>query len=169
MDTYLAIASVRVVREYSDKPITDEAVHHILEAGRATGSSVNKQEWKFYVARDKARLGQLSETVYAPGNVQNAQVAIGIVTTSGNRFDIGRCAQNMILAAWDAGIGSVPNGVRQLEEANRLLNIASGEQLEAILSLGYPARPYHPKADDVEGILQRINRKPLDELVVWVE
>lgn len=95
MDTYLAIASVRVVREYSDKPITDEAVHHILEAGRATGSSVNKQEWKFYVARDKARLGQLSETVYAPGNVQNAQVAIGIVTTSGNRFDIGRCAQNM--------------------------------------------------------------------------
>ena len=158
-----------MVHEYSDKPISDESLRRVLEAGRAAGSSQNRQEWKFYVVRDRTRLAELAQTVYAPGNISGAQAAIGLTTTARNQFDAGRCFQNMVIAAWAEGIGSAPNGVRQMEAATRLLGVPPGEELAAILSLGYPLHPHTPRADDVDGILRRIKRKPLDELVVWVD
>jgi len=158
-----------VVHEYADRPISDESLRRILEAGRATGSSQNRQEWTFYVVRSRERLGQLAATVYAPGNIEGCEAAVAIAATWRSTLDTGRCAQNMILAAWADGIGSAPNGVRDLENARRILGTPPEETLPIILSLGYPAHPHTPREDDVEGILRRIKRKPLDELVTWVD
>lgn len=160
---------MRVVREYADRPIPDESLRRILEAGRVTGSSRNTQLWKLYVVRDRAGLAELAETVYAPQNVRAAQVAIGLASTAKGGFDIGRLAQNMILAAWNDGIGSSPNGVRDVEAASRQLGLSEDESLPTILSFGYPAHPHTPREGDIAGILRRITRKPLDEVVVWVE
>jgi nitroreductase len=107
--------------------------------------------------------------VYAPTNLQGCQVAIGLALTSRATFDAGRCAQNMMLAAWAEGIGSAPNGLTDAEAAGRLLGMPAEENLVTILSFGYPLRPYVPRPDDIDGILQRVKRKPLDEIVVWVE
>ena len=43
MDAYLAIVSKREVRDYADRPIEPDARRRILEAGRVSGSSANKQ------------------------------------------------------------------------------------------------------------------------------
>ena len=169
MDAYLALISLRVVRDYSDRPISEESLRRILEAGRATGSSQNRQPWKFYVVRGSDRLNELAPLVYAPHNIETCQTAIAITSTSKSGFDGGRVAQNMALAAWNDGIGSSPNSAREVEAAHRVIGAPDEETIVTILSLGYPARPWTPRADDVEGILQRIDRKPLDELVVWVE
>lgn len=169
IDTYLAIASLRVVREYSSQPIADESLRHVLEAGRVTGSSQNRQHWKFYVVRDRDRLIELADTVFEPDNLRRCRVAVALVSTGKGTFDIGRCAQNMVLAAWNEGIGSSPNGFRDMDAAVRLLGVPDGETLVNMLSLGYPAHPHQPRADDLTGILQRIKRKPLEELVVWVQ
>lgn len=169
MDAFLDIISVRAVREYADRTIPDDGLRRILEAGRVTGSSVNRQEWKFYVVRDPATLEELSHAVYAPDNIKSCRAAIGVTTTARGHFDTGRCLQNMILAAWADGIGSCPNGVRDAAVASSLLRVPATESVVSILSLGYPAHPVTPSADDVEGILQRVKRKPLDEVVVWVD
>lgn len=169
MDAYLAIVSLRVVREYADRPISDEALRRILEAGRATGSSQNRQLWHFYAVCSRSVLDALAEVAYAPDNLRGCQAAIAITTTAKSTYDAGKCSQNMALAAWTEGIGSAPNSARDMDAARRLLGAGPEETIATILSLGYPARPWTPRAEDVEGILERINRKPLDELVIWVE
>lgn len=169
MDAFLDIISVRVVREYTERPIPDGHLQRILEAGRVTGSSVNRQEWKFYVAREPDLLADLAHAVYAPDNVSGCRAVIAITTTAKNQFDAGRCVQDMILTAWSDGIGSCPNGIRDASTAASLLRVPAAETITTILSLGYPAQPIVPKADDVEGILRRVKRKSLEEVVVWVD
>jgi len=169
MDAYLAIISVRVVREYADRPVSDDSLQRILQAGRVTGSSVNRQEWRFYVVRSRAKLDELSETVFTPSNLTGCQVAIGLTTSAKGSFDVGRCAQDMILAAWSEGIGSSPNGARDSGRARHALGVPAEETLGTILSFGYPLHPTTPGEDDVDGILRRVKRKPLEELIVWVQ
>ena len=44
MDTFLAIISRREVRTYADRPVPTDVQRRILEAGRMSGSSTNKQQ-----------------------------------------------------------------------------------------------------------------------------
>jgi nitroreductase len=169
MDAYLAIVSLRAVHEYADRPIPDSALRRILEAGRATGSAQNRQPWRFYVVRSRELLDILAGVVYEPANLQGCQAAIALTTTSKSTFDAGRCAQNLALAAWADGIASSPNGVKDREAAHQVLVVREDETIATILSFGYPLRPRQPAADDVEGVLQRIKRKPLEELTTWVD
>ncbi|HEV3310955.1 MAG TPA: nitroreductase family protein [Chloroflexota bacterium] len=168
MDAYFAIASLRAVHEYSDEPLPDDALRRILEAGRAAGSSQNKQPWQFYVARDRTTLDRMAETVYAPENLHRCRAAVAIVLTGKGGFDAGRCGQNMMLAAWADGIGSSPNGVREPAELATILGLSDERSAVMVLSLGYPIKPPR-SAGDTEGVLKRIKRNPLDELVVWVD
>lgn len=169
LDAFLTIITVRAVRDYADRPIPEENLQRILEAGRVTGSSVNRQEWKFYVVRNPDRLADLADAVYAPDNVRSCKAAIAVTTTARNQFDAGRCVQDMILAAWADGIGSVPNGVRDAATASSVLRVPAQETITSILSFGYPARPVALKENDSEGILRRVKRKPLEEVTVWVD
>ncbi len=54
METFLTIASKRDERAYADTPLADDVVHRILDAGRLSGSSQNKQLWEFVVVADAA-------------------------------------------------------------------------------------------------------------------
>lgn len=166
MDTFLAIASVRAVRAYADRPLDDQLLDHILQAGRATGSSQNRQPWRFIAVTSRHRLDQLSAAVYAPDNVSDCAAAIAIVVPSAaHGFDAGRAAQNMILAAWNAGVGSCPNGVKDRERAAHLLELTGEQVISTILSFGYPRTPLDPAGKAPDGLLERIERKPLGQLV----
>ncbi|MGH2950021.1 MAG: nitroreductase family protein [Solirubrobacteraceae bacterium] len=46
MDAYLAVASKRDQREYAERPIPEDAVRRILDAGRIAGSAKNRQPWR---------------------------------------------------------------------------------------------------------------------------
>jgi nitroreductase len=157
VDTYLAIASRREVRDYADSPLPDDVVRRILDAGRLSGSSQNTQRWEFVVVSDK---DALAECVYAPGNVRGAALVVAIAG-SARPFDVGRAAQNMLLAAWNDGVGSVPNGVKDAEGAERIV----GSPVTIVLAFGHPARPRKPEAHTAEEWSARANRKPLDEIV----
>ena len=157
VDTYLAIASRREVREYTDVPIPDDVVHRILDAGRLAGSSRNTQQWEFVVVSDKEAL---SAAVYAPGNVLGATLVVAIAG-SAFPFDKGRAAQNMMLAAWNDGIGSCPNGISDAEAAERIV----GAPVAIVLSFGYPAQPRDPNVRTAEEWSARAKRKPFDDVV----
>jgi nitroreductase len=158
MDVFLAIASKRDVREYAATPVPEDVVTRILDAGRLAGSSRNTQLWEFVVV--EAAQQELAEAVYAPENVRTATLVVAIVGEAGG-MDVGRCAQNMLLAAWNEGVVSCPNGVKDAGEAARIC----GGEVKAILSFGYPAKPRDPQARSAEEWSARANRKPLDELV----
>ena len=159
MDAFLAIASKRDVREYAPQPLPEDVRGRILDAGRLAGSSRNRQLWEFVVVGEGAR-ARLAELVYAPENVLGAALVVAIVGDAG-AFDAGRCAQNMMLAAWEAGVASCPNGVRDADAAAELL----GGAPRAVLSFGYPARRRDPGGRSAEEWSGRANRKPLSELV----
>ncbi len=157
METYLAIASKRDVRAYAATPIPSDVRDRILDAGRLSGSSRNTQKWEFVVVSGAAQ-ERLADAVYAPENVHTATLVVAIVGEAGG-FDVGRCAQNMMLAAWAEGVGSCPNGVRDPDAA---ADVCGGD-VKAILSFGYPEK--HRGERSAEEWSARANRKPLDELV----
>jgi nitroreductase len=167
MDVMLALTSRREVREYADRPVPEDEVLRILEAGRISGSSKNRQQWRFIVVEDAQARGRVADSVYAPENVRGAALVIAIATSGKGptSFDAGRAAQNMLLAAWNNGIGACPNGIADAEAIEGALGLAEDEHPVTVLSFGYPARPRDPERHSPEEWLARADRKPLEEIV----
>jgi nitroreductase len=167
VDAYLAIVSKREVREYDGRPLPQDAVRRFLEAGRVAGSSRNAQARRFAVLRDRSLLEQASQAVYAPGNLRGAALAVAVVVRGRGSvgLDAGRAAQNMMLAAWNDGIGSCPNGVADAERLRDLLRHGDDEEVAIVLSFGYPARRIDPERRSPEEWIERANRLPFDEVV----
>jgi len=163
VDPYLAIASKRDERAYADTPVPFEVRQRILDAGRLSGSSKNRQRWEFVVVSGGAR-DSLAQAVYAPENVDSAALVVAIVGEAG-AFDTGRCVQNMMLGAWGDGVVSCPNGIRDADAAEEIC----GGEVRAVISFGYPARPRDPGSRSAEEWSARANRKPLSELVREVD
>ena len=67
----------------------------------------------------------------------------------------------MMLAAWDAGVASCPNGIRDADGAARIC----GGEVKMILSFGYPGTPRDPNAHAADEWSARAKRTPFDELV----
>lgn len=168
MNTWQAIRTKRAVREFADRPLADDHLARILDAGRHSGSAKNTQRWEFIVLRDRAHLAEVGGTGPWAGHVGGAAAAVALVTPDPRAekaplsilFDLGQAAQNMMLAAWELGIGSCPATVYDQPLARSLLGYPETHHCEFILSFGYPAddadltRP--PKAG---------GRKPLEALI----
>jgi nitroreductase len=165
VDTFLAIASKRDQREYADRDVPDDVVRRILDAGRISGSAANRQPWRFLAVRDRSLLERVAETVYAPTNVLGAKLAVAIVVSDSPGFDCGRAAQNMMLAAWNEGVTSCPNGMPDPARAAEALELPEGERPLNILSFGYPARARDPESRPAEEWIARAKRKPLGKVV----
>jgi nitroreductase len=166
VDTQLAIASKRDVKTYAERPVGPEAAERILDAGRLAGSARNRQPWHFVVIEDPERRARLAEAVYAPENVRTAGLVVAIVAPGGGGgFDCGRAAQNMMLAAWNEGIASSPNGLADRDAARAAIGAEPEADIPIVLSFGYPARAREPGERSVEEWSRRANRRPLEEVV----
>jgi nitroreductase len=167
MDAYLAIASKREVRDYADRPLPADVQRRILEAGRVSGNSANRQQWRFAVVDSPQAKQRLSETVYTTSNVDGAPFVVAVVVygRGPTSFDAGRAAQNMMLAAWNEGVGSCPNGMPDRAATAEVLGLEQGEEPAIVLSFGYPARPRDLERRSAEDWIAAADRKPLDEVV----
>ena len=142
MEPFEAVATVLAVRRYQDRPVPDEALHRILEAGRLTGSSMNAQPWHFIVVREPATLRELASRARSGPYIAGAPLAIAVVVDR-TRYavsDASRAIQSMVLSAWGEGIGSNWVGFGGLEEAARILGVPDDKDLLAIVTFGYPAQ-----------------------------
>jgi nitroreductase len=166
VDVYLAIVSKREVRSYADRPLPDDAVRRLLEAGRLAGSSRNRQARRFVVLRDGA-LERAAQAVWMPDNLRGAALAVAILIRGKGPtgFDAGRAAQNMMLAASGDGIGSCPNGIADPEALAAVLGHGEDEQVATVLSFGYPARPVDAERRTPEEWIAHADRLPFDEVV----
>lgn len=148
MDTITAIRTLRVVRDYQPRRLTDEEVRAIADAARKTGSSKNTQRWDFIIVRDPASLERLSGTTPYARHLPSAGGAIAMIVDAPNPdharsvlWDLGRAAQNITLIAWDMGIGSCPITVQDFDLAADVLGLPPEKQCQYIIALGWPADP----------------------------
>lgn len=167
MDTFLAIASRRDERRYRADPIPTDVVERILDAGRLSGSSSNAQPWTFVVLDSRPRVEALAEAVYVRENVLGAGLVVGMLVggKGPTSFDAGRAAQNMLLAAWNEGVSSCPNGIQDEAAARAALGAADDERPAIVLTFGVPARDRHPEDRPAEEWSARANRRPLADVV----
>jgi nitroreductase len=143
MEVFDAVRTLLAVRNYQDKPVPPEVVRRIIEAGRLTGSSMNRQPWHFIVVKNRDTLRQLGALAKTGPYIAQAPLAIvvAIERTMFSVSDASRAIQSMILAAWSEGVGSNWVGFRGLEEVKSLLSIPDELEVLAIIPFGYPAQP----------------------------
>ena len=149
MSAWQAITTKRVIRRFADRPLAPDHLVRILNAGRRAASSKNLQRWDFIVCRDRGHLAELGQVGPWAGHLAGAAVAIALVTPDpaaadsplSVMFDLGMAAGNMMLAAWELGIGSVPATVYEHDLARRLLGYPADRHCEYLISFGYPADP----------------------------
>ena len=167
MDTFLAIASRRDQRRYRPGPLADEIVARVLDAGRLSGSGSNRQPWTFVVVENGERIEALAAGVYAPGNVLGAGLVVAVVVTGKGpvSFDAGRAAQNMLLAAWNEGLASCPNGLADRDVVRAALDLTDDETPAIVLTFGVPEKPRDPESRTAAEWSARANRRPLDDVV----
>ena len=158
MDAYRAAIDKRDQRAFLPTPIPEESLRRILQAGRMSGSSKNREPNRFVVVRDRRRLAAVAALGSQSRWVAGAAVVIVLVQTERHEFDAGRCAQNMMVAAWGDGIGSCPAHVAEAE-LGALLGVPADLHVNRLIAFGYidPARTAPPR-----GVARR--RRPLDEL-----
>ena len=148
-DVWAAIRGKRMVRRFEDRPLAPEHLQRILDAGRHAGSSKNKQRWDFIVVEDRDLLGRLAAVGPYAGHLAGAAAGIALVTPDPRRpgaplsivWDLGLAAANMMLVAWELGIGSCPATVYEQPLARQLLGYPEDRSCDDILSFGYPADP----------------------------
>ena len=162
-----AIRLKRAVRKFQDKPLPEDVVHAILNAGRRSQSSKNEQGWQFIVIRDKAILKALSETGNYAGHLAGAAMGVAIVTPNPDGkfqdlFDAGQTAAYMQLAAWELGVGSCLASIYEPDKAREILGFPPEWHLRIALSFGYPLEEEKLSATPKKG-----GRKPLEEIVHW--
>ena len=75
MEVFEAARTVLAVREYQEKAVPPDVVRRIVEAGRLTGSGMNRQPWQFIVVDDRETLRQLGAVARTGPYI--AQSAIG--------------------------------------------------------------------------------------------
>lgn len=167
MDTFLVIASRRDQRRYLPGPLPEDVVTRILDAGRLSGSSSNRQPWTFVVVEGRERVEALARGVHVPDNVLDAGLVVAVVVRGKGpvSFDAGRAAQNMLLAAWNEGVASCPNGLADRDAVRTALDLDADEAPAIVLTFGTPERQRDPGSRTADDWSARANRRPLDEVV----
>jgi nitroreductase len=167
MNVSEAIRTKRAIRTFQDKPLPDDVVHAILNAGRRSQSSKNEQAWQFIAIRDKSILKALSECGTWAGHLAGAALGVAILTPDPEgkfqiMFDAGQAAAFMQLAAWELGVGSVPASIYEEEKAREILGFPPEWDLRIALSFGFPADEAKLSATPKKG-----GRRALEEIVHW--
>jgi nitroreductase len=154
------------VRSFDDRPIADDHLDEILEAGRRTPSSQNWQPWDFILIRQRAQLLELAHVWQGAGHVAHAVAAIALIAPVPQddrerrliQYDLGQATMSIMLAAAGLGIGTAHAGVGDQDMARSLLGFPDDKFCAYLISLGYPAdRPLTP--------IKRPDRRPFDEVV----
>lgn len=142
MEVFEAVKTMLAIRSYEDRPIAEEQVARILEAARLTASSQNKQMWDFVVIQERNRLRQLGQLARTGPYIADAALAIAVVVPDRTvgAVDGARAVQDMMLVAWEEGIGSNWVGNVNTPEVKSFLQVPEERMVLTIVPFGYPAR-----------------------------
>jgi nitroreductase len=157
LDTQKTIMSKLDIRQFEAKKVPADVKLKVLEAARASGTGLNKQEWRFILVQEREAIKRLAEDSTSGGWVAGANFAVIVLADPKLGFhliDSGRAVQNIQLAAWDQGvISGLYTGFKE-ERMRKDFAIPDELKPTVVVGFGYP----------VKKILGKKNRKPLSEL-----
>jgi nitroreductase len=154
----------RSIRRYQDKPVPEEHLQKILEAVQWSPSWANSQCWEAVVVKDRGVKEKLKATLPATnpaskgmteapvvialcGKLQSSGYYKGEVTTKFGdwfMFDLGIATQSLCLMAHHLGLGTVVVGLFDHDKAKKVIGVAEGYELVALIPVGYPAKESSP-------------------------
>ena len=153
MDLYEAIQKRYSVRAYEDRPVEEEKLKRILNAGRMAPSARNRQEWRFVVVRDPERRKAIAEAAEQPF-LSQAGAILAAVSTDPHTMSCGipagpvDCAialDHMSLAAVAEGLGSCWIGHFDQDACRKILGVQAPMEIVELMPIGYPAAAPHEK------------------------
>src|SRR5881628_974821 len=154
-----AARTVLAIREFEDRPVPDDVLHRIVEAGWLSASARNGQPWHFILVREREGLRKLGSLVrtgpYTAGAAAAVIVAYEKATGQYAVSDASRAIQSMIIVAWGDGVGSNWTGFGGMEEVRREFGIPDAYDVLAVLPFGYPKRK----------VIGKKKRKPFKDVV----
>jgi nitroreductase len=138
MELLQAINARRSVREYTDKPVSDAALRELIDAAIQAPSAINQQPWCFVVVKDPPLLAHISDqakahllkaSLGAPAHpfrdmlndpqfhiFYHAPALVVIAAAQPTDWAVEDCAlaaENLMLAAYGAGLGTCWIGFAQ--------------------------------------------------------
>jgi len=160
MSPYEAIISKRDLRVYSDAPIADDVMDRILQAGRMAGSAKNLEVNRLIVVTDQAVQDALADAGDFSSWIGTSAAIVGFASPASELrdFDIGRQAQNMMIAAHADGVASCPVTLHHPDKARAAVGLPDDWVMPMVITLGI-AVDDHPDSP-----LKR-TRVALDELI----
>jgi nitroreductase len=176
-----AIATRRSIRRFAPRPVAQDDLRAIADAGRLAATAGNRQPCRFAaVAR-----GELAERMHdyvawlagagePPAGTRPMAYIVILADPAVNRnyaSDCAAAAQNMLLAAHGRGMGGCWIGSVNRDAVRKLLRIPSDLEIYAVIALGYPAQQaeaYDAGTDmtvtrDAAGVV-RVPKRKLDDV-----
>ena len=140
MTPYEAIISKRDLRAYTDQTIPDDVMHRILQAGRMSGSAKNLEQNRLIVVTDQATQDALAEAGDFASWIGSSAAIVGFAVPAAELrlFDVGRQAQNMMVAAHADGVGSCPVTLGHPDRARAAVGLPEDWEMPMVITLGYP-------------------------------
>jgi nitroreductase len=149
METQQTLVSRRSIRRYKDQPIPAAVIEQIIEAARLAPSANNVQPWEFVVVTRqdvRERIAELAD--YGKFIAQAAACVVVFCKETKYYLEDGSAAtQNILLSAWDKGLGScwvAGDKKPYCKEISRLLGVPEGYKLVSMVALGYPLGTHTP-------------------------
>ncbi len=149
MDVIQAIITRKSVRKYLKKPLEEEKLQKVLEAGRLAPSASNRQEWRFVIVTDEETRKQLADAAGSQAFVGEAPVVIvacaetdGHIMRCGHPchlIDVAIALDHISLMAVELGLGTCWIGHFDAGRVKALLGIPEEIQVIELMPLGYPA------------------------------
>lgn len=168
-DIFEVIRKRRSVRKFKPTPVPDEHVHRILEASSLAPTPRNRQDWKFVVVTDRAKIDELRDQCIAGAGEESRQyytdylsAPVYVVILAGGKtqnpendlLSGALAAGYLFLAARALGYGTVfcRNSVPE-QIARKVFNIPEDLQWVCITPVGVPDEwPPAPPKKDVKGM-----------------
>ena len=154
------ILSRRSIRKFKNKPVSEEVLNNILEAGRRSPSATNKQPWHFVIARDQKAKEACSFGGYNRFTSDASFVIVGfykqseVIIEKLSLMDVTIALQNMVIAAWVQGVGSCWMGAFDERKLKDTLNLPTDSRIVGAVAFGIPdENPSQPA------------KKPVNEIV----
>jgi nitroreductase len=152
MNVFDAIKGRRSIRHFGDDPIGKDALEQLLDAARWAPTASNQQRWRFVVATSptvKELIKQFSPGIFA---IPSAYIAICVekATDAGTGAEVSYladcaiAAQNIMLAAYELGIGSCVVLAFSKTALTEVLNLPENVEPLLVVTLGYPAEAPEP-------------------------
>jgi len=152
MEAIPCILSRRSVRKFRPEKIREETLHTILDAANAAPCAGGIQSWRFLVVEDEQKKKIIAKAALGQNWIAEAPVVVLLCSDPetlekeygerGKLFDyqnVALAAENLMLAAWNFGIGSTFVGSFTEFLLRKELKIPDSIRIHAIIPLGYPA------------------------------